>query len=83
MCKKYLAKLKQQKSVLKEKEQGIENDKIEEFNQRISNFEKEIEQAKSENSILMEEMTSKYQIIEDLQSQISEKETEYENLQRS
>ena len=31
----------------------------------------------------MEEMTSKYQIIEDLQSQISEKETEYENLQRS
>ena len=30
----------------------------------------------------MEEMTSKYQIIEDLQSQISEKETEYENLQK-
>merc|ERR1712054_550607 len=59
MCKKYLAKLKQQESVLKGKEQGIENDKIEEFNQRISNFEKEIEQAKSENSILMEEMTSK------------------------
>merc|ERR1712228_933184 len=82
MCKKYLAKLKQQESVLKEKEQGIENDKIEEFNQRILNFEKEIEQAKSENSILMEEMTSKYQIIEDLQSQISEKETEYENLQK-
>ena len=69
--------------MLKEKEHGIENDKIEEFNQRISNFEKEIEQAKSENFILMEEMTSKYQIIEDLQSQISEKETEYENLQRS
>ena len=68
--------------MLKEKEHGIENDKIEEFNQRISNFEKEIEQAKSENSILMEEMTSKYQIIEDLQSQISEKETEYENLQK-
>ena len=30
----------------------------------------------------MEEMTSKYQIIEDLQSQINEKETEYENLQK-
>ena len=45
-------------------------------------FEKRIEQSKSENFILMEEMTSKYQIIEDLQSQISEKETEYENLQK-
>ena len=78
-----LSKTETTKICVKEKEQGIENDKIEEFNQRISNFEKEIEQAKSENSILMEEMTSKYQIIEDLQSQISEKETEYENLQRS
>ena len=52
MCKKYLAKLKQQKSVLKEKEQGIENDKIEELNQRISNSRRELSNLNPKTSFL-------------------------------
>merc|ERR1711874_804575 len=82
MCKKYLAKLKQQEVILKEKEGMVENDKIEEYNNKISNFEKEINQAKSENEILMEEMTSKYQIIEDLQHQLTQREAECEKWER-
>merc|ERR1712106_796765 len=82
MCKKYLAKVKQQEAVLKEKEGMVENDQIEEFNEKISNFEIEIKQAKSENEILTEEMTSKYQIIEDLQNQISQSEADCEKWER-
>merc|ERR1740124_1283555 len=60
----------------------VENDQIEEFNEKISNFEIEIKQAKSENEILTEEMTSKYQIIEDLQNQISQSEADREKWER-
>merc|ERR1712142_1430499 len=82
MCKKYLAKIKQQEASLKDKEGMVENDKIEEYNEKIANFEKEILGAKSENEVLMEEMTSKYQIIEDLQNKLSQKEEECEKLEK-
>merc|ERR1711945_13158 len=49
MCKKYIAKIKQQEAALKEKEGMVENDKIEEYNEKIANFEKEITEARSEN----------------------------------
>merc|ERR1711970_1390796 len=82
MCKKYIAKIKQQEAALKEKEGMVENDKIEEYNEKIANFEKEITEARSENEILMEEMTTKYQIIEDLQNQLSQKEADCEKWER-
>merc|ERR1712013_452752 len=82
MCKKYIAKIKQQEAALKEKEGMVENDKIEEYNEKIANFEKEITEARSENEILMEEMTAKYQIIEDLQNQLSQKEADCEKWER-
>merc|ERR1712173_196922 len=40
MCKKYIAKIKQQEAALKEKEGMIENDKIEEYNEKIANLRK-------------------------------------------
>merc|ERR1711936_102308 len=82
MCKKYLAKVKQQDALLKEKEGMVENDQIEEFNKRISDLELAVEQAKAENEILMTDMTSKYEIIEDLQKQIEHKEVQCEKWER-
>merc|ERR1712007_283517 len=82
MCKKYIAKIKQQEATLKEKEGMVENDKIEEYNEKITNLEKDITEARSENEILMEEMTTKYQIIEDLQNQLSQKEADCEKWER-
>jgi len=82
MCKKYLAKVKQQEAIMKEKEGLVENNQIEEFNTKISKFELEINQAKAENAILTDEMASKYQIIEDLQNQIEQKEAECEKWER-
>eukprot|EP00092_Neocalanus_flemingeri_P001893 GFUD01002020.1.p1 GENE.GFUD01002020.1~~GFUD01002020.1.p1 ORF type:complete len:4147 (-),score=1483.97 GFUD01002020.1:293-12733(-) len=82
MCKKYLVKVKQQEALLKVDESKVENDQIEEFNQKISSFELEIKKARDENEILMNDMTSKYQIIEDLQKQMEQKEAECEKWER-
>merc|ERR1712002_115323 len=53
---------------------------MEELHRQISEFENQLAASKSEHAILIEEMTSKYEIIEDLQNQVLQKEEEYEKI---
>ena len=78
MCKKYIAKIKQLDSQLKQSETSVDNSQIEEFNNKITSLELELQESISGNVVLQEEMMSKYQIIDDLQSQIADANTELE-----
>merc|ERR1711913_227042 len=85
MCKKYIAKIKKQDVQIKEMEEKEQlgqagNDQIEALNSRILEMEAQLQECNSSNGILMEEMTSKYLIIEELQNQVVEKEQEYTQL---
>ena len=70
MCKKYIAKIKQLDAQVKQSESTVDNAQVEEFNNRISSLEFELQESKSGNAVLQEEMMSKYQVIANLQSQV-------------
>ena len=78
MCKKYIAKIKQLDAQAKQSETSVDNAQIEEFNSRISSLELELQESLAGNTLLQEEMMSKYQVIGNLQTQIDEANTELE-----
>ena len=80
MCKKYIAKIKQLDAQIKQNDAQVETDQKEEFTLKITSLESELEEVKSGNSILQDEIISKYQLIEMLQNQAEEAQQQLEKV---
>merc|ERR1711976_417401 len=79
MCKKYIAKIKQLDVQIKQADaSSATNEEIEELKKTVASLENKVKETQSGNSILQEEMMSKYQIIGDLQTQMDETQEELE-----
>merc|ERR1719370_1164753 len=74
MCKKYLAKVKQQEVALKEREDG--DGGSEAMTQKIQDLESSLEAARADCVMVNEDMMTKYKIIEELQAELALKEDE-------
>merc|ERR1712098_581430 len=81
MCKKYLAKLKQIETSGAQIKSTNESDvAVEELEKKIKELEKINSGYKSEKLVLTEDMTSKYQVIEELQNEVAEREQKINKL---
>merc|ERR1711915_687268 len=84
MCKKYIAKVKQLESSNTESNRNNDSRaKIEELHNKISDLETSMKEKISENNILLDDMSSKYQVIENLQNQLAVKEHDIKELTNS